>query len=156
MLRQECAAPPPPTSPAPPRRSPAARSLLAAVADLRTLFLNFQHLLNTFRPHEAREELIAIVRQQVEAKRQLIAELDAACEKALEGFRQEAAADGEAADADDPMDVGEPVPVAQPPAPPSANGHLEPAAPAVKPAVAPQNDAQTLARLMERLERVPR
>ena len=59
-----------------------------AVADLRTLFLNFEHLLNTFRPHEAREELIAIVKQQAEAKRQLADELDAARAEAAAGVAE--------------------------------------------------------------------
>jgi hypothetical protein len=62
------------------------------VADLRTLFLNFEHLLNTFRPHEAREELIAIVKQQAEAKRQLADELDAARAEAAAGAAAMAAA----------------------------------------------------------------
>ncbi len=58
------------------------------MADLRTLFLNFEHLLNTFRPHEAREELIAIVKQQAEAKRQLADELDAARAEAAAGVAE--------------------------------------------------------------------
>ena len=67
------------------------------VTDLRTLFLNFQHLLNTFRPHEAREELIGIVTQQTAAKRELIDQLDAACKDALEE-----AGGGEPSELDEP------------------------------------------------------
>ena len=49
-----------------------------AVAKLRTVLLNMQHLLNSLRPYQAREELIAILRSQLDAKRQLIEELRSA------------------------------------------------------------------------------
>ena len=38
-----------------------------------------QHILNSLRPFEAREELIAEARAQVDAKRRLLAELRDAC-----------------------------------------------------------------------------
>lgn len=49
-----------------------------AVAKLRTLLLNMQHLLNSLRPYQAREELIATMTAQVDAKQQLIDELRSA------------------------------------------------------------------------------
>lgn len=50
----------------------------ARVDEMRHLMLNMQHLLNTFRPYQAREELIAIAEAQVEAKRALLEECRAA------------------------------------------------------------------------------
>jgi len=129
--------------------APFARSLArrpTAVTELRTLFLNFQHLLNTFRPHEAREELISTVQQQTAAKRQLIAELDAACAKALEEFREEASGQAIEPEAEEPMDVVEPAAPAQPPLPQDTRD------PDASP---PRNDPQTLARLLQKLEAVP-
>ena len=44
------------------------------VDEMRHLLLNMQHLINTFRPFQAREELIAIMQSQVDAKRALLDE----------------------------------------------------------------------------------
>jgi hypothetical protein len=39
------------------------------VDEMRHLMLNMQHLINTFRPYQAREELISVAQAQVDAKR---------------------------------------------------------------------------------------
>ena len=51
----------------------------AKIADIRTLLLNLQHLANSFRPHQAREDLIAEMEAQLHAKRELVDELRDAC-----------------------------------------------------------------------------
>ena len=58
------------------------------MAKVRTLLLNMQHLLNSLRPYQAREELIASVQVQVDAKEELIDSLKrrvAACASAADG-----------------------------------------------------------------------
>jgi hypothetical protein len=42
------------------------------VDEMRHLMLNMQHLINTFRPYQAREELISVAQAQVDAKRALL------------------------------------------------------------------------------------
>jgi len=39
------------------------------VQDLRTLFINFHHLLNEYRPHQARESLILMMQDQLDRSR---------------------------------------------------------------------------------------
>ena len=46
----------------------------AQVTHIRSLLLSMQHLLSSFRPYQAREELIAAVQAQVAAKQQLVDE----------------------------------------------------------------------------------
>lgn len=39
------------------------------VKDLQTLFINFHHLLNEYRPHQARESLILMMQDQLDRSR---------------------------------------------------------------------------------------
>jgi len=59
------------------------------VQDLRTLFINFHHLLNEYRPHQARESLILMMQDQLEKSRketQGIREVKERVEGVIEGL----------------------------------------------------------------------
>ncbi|KAF8850113.1 MED7-domain-containing protein [Acephala macrosclerotiorum] len=61
------------------------------IADLQTIFLNFHHLLNEYRPHQARESLILMMQDQLDKSRaetQGIREMKAKVEGILEGLSQ--------------------------------------------------------------------
>ena len=49
------------------------------VDEIRVLLLNLQHLINTFRPYQAREDIISALQEQIDSKRQLIADMRDAC-----------------------------------------------------------------------------
>ncbi|KAL3901972.1 MAG: hypothetical protein SGPRY_012207, partial [Prymnesium sp.] len=68
--------------------------------EIKTLLINAHHLLNSFRVHQAREEIIAHVQAQLTAKQQMLDELDAAC----------AAASWEAVESGSPDAPSSPVP----------------------------------------------
>lgn len=60
--------------------------------DLRTLFINFHHLLNEYRPHQARESLILMMQDQLErskAETEGILRMKAEVESVLEGLGRE-------------------------------------------------------------------
>jgi mediator of RNA polymerase II transcription subunit 7 len=48
----------------------------AKLGDLRNLFINAHHLLNLYRPHQARESLILMMEEQLESTRNQIQEMD--------------------------------------------------------------------------------
>ena len=52
---------------------------VCAVEQIRTLLINMQHLINTFRAYQAREDLISIMQAQVDAKRKLVDQLQRRC-----------------------------------------------------------------------------
>jgi mediator of RNA polymerase II transcription subunit 7 len=61
------------------------------VKDLRTLFINFHHLLNEYRPHQARESLILMMQDQLERSRKEtegIREMKERVEGVIEGLSQ--------------------------------------------------------------------
>jgi mediator of RNA polymerase II transcription subunit 7 len=57
--------------------------------DLRTLFINFHHLLNEYRPHQARESLILMMQDQLDrskAETEAMLKMKAEVEEILEGL----------------------------------------------------------------------
>lgn len=59
------------------------------IQDLRTLFINFHHLLNEYRPHQARESLIMMMQDQLDRSRAEtvgILRMKAEVEEMLEGL----------------------------------------------------------------------
>lgn len=72
------------------------------IEDLRTLFINMHHLINEYRPHQARETLIVMMEEQVERCRgevNGVREMREKVEGILEGLRRDSGvrglADGE-------------------------------------------------------------
>ena len=64
----------------------------AKVDDLRNLFINAHHLLNLYRPHQARESLILMMEEQLDRSREEIRQMDkvkAEVEAVLEQIRVE-------------------------------------------------------------------
>jgi len=51
----------------------------AKVEQIRILLINMQHLINTFRAYQAREDLISIMQAQVDAKQKLVDQLQRRC-----------------------------------------------------------------------------
>lgn len=67
------------------------------IQDLRTLFINFHHLLNEYRPHQARESLIMMMEDQLERSKNETAGIErmkAKVEGILNGLGQAKLADG--------------------------------------------------------------
>lgn len=61
--------------------------------DIRNLFINAHHLLNLYRPHQARESLIAMMEEQLQDAKDEIQEMDKVKERA-EAFLRELEAEG--------------------------------------------------------------
>ncbi|ESZ94301.1 hypothetical protein SBOR_5297 [Sclerotinia borealis F-4128] len=70
------------------------------INDLNTLLVNFHHLLNEYRPHQARESLILMMQDQLEKSRaetEGIMKMKEKVEGILEGLGQVKTADGDSA-----------------------------------------------------------
>lgn len=68
------------------------------VEDLRNLFINAHHLLNLYRPHQARESLIMMMEEQLDRTREEIREMDSV-KAEIEGVMEQLKAEGTDADA---------------------------------------------------------
>lgn len=51
------------------------------VKDMSLLLINFNHILNTYRPHQSRESLIMLLKKQILAKRAEIANIESVCDE---------------------------------------------------------------------------
>lgn len=56
------------------------QEFLVKVEDLKLILININHILNTYRPHQSRESLIMLLRQNIEQKRSEITEIDKTCD----------------------------------------------------------------------------
>ncbi|KAI1636825.1 mediator complex, subunit Med7 [Biscogniauxia mediterranea] len=80
------------------------------ITDLRDLFINFHHLINEYRPHQARESLISMMQAQLDrtrAETNAIRDAKDKAERILEGLgslKIEDLANGAAAKKKDPWD----------------------------------------------------
>ncbi|KAL1955719.1 hypothetical protein VTO42DRAFT_8191 [Malbranchea cinnamomea] len=63
------------------------------LADIRNLFINAHHLLNLYRPHQARESLISMMEEQLQRTKDEIREMDKVKER-VESFLRELEAEG--------------------------------------------------------------
>jgi len=54
------------------------------IEDIRILFINMHHLLNEYRPHQARETLCMMMEEEIERTRDEIRGIEEACEKVEE------------------------------------------------------------------------
>ena len=63
------------------------------VDDMRNLFINAHHLLNLYRPHQARESLILMMEEQVERTKQEIEQMDKT-KTEIQGFMEKLRAEG--------------------------------------------------------------
>lgn len=68
------------------------------VEDLRNLFINAHHLLNLYRPHQARESLIMMMEEQLDRAREDIRQMDKV-KAEIEGVLEQLRAEGLDADA---------------------------------------------------------
>merc|ERR1712004_779467 len=56
-------------------RNPVAEERIKIHEDLELLFINFHHLVNEYRPHQARETLIALLKDQITSRKVTTANL---------------------------------------------------------------------------------
>ncbi|KLJ10781.1 hypothetical protein EMPG_13859 [Blastomyces silverae] len=75
------------------------------VQDIRNLFINAHHLLNLYRPHQARESLIMMMEEQLEKTKEEIREMDRVKEK-VQGFLEQLEAEGTNVGRTGPADSG--------------------------------------------------
>lgn len=49
------------------------------IEDLKLILMNVNHILNTYRPHQSRENLLQLLKKQINTKRKEISEIDNVC-----------------------------------------------------------------------------